>query len=52
MGIGWPTEAPDFDPPFDFEICQLVSGTLDGFPTIDELQEPRQCALRKLQRRR
>jgi len=38
-GIGWPTEAPDFDSPVDFsdrEICQLVSGTLDGFPTIDE----------------
>jgi len=32
-GIGWPTEAPDFDPPADFskwEICQLVPGTLDG----------------------
>ena len=35
-GIGWPTEAPNFDPPSDFEICRLVSGTLDGFPTIDE----------------
>jgi len=38
-GIGWPTEAPDFDPPADFskwEICQLVPGTLDGFPTFDE----------------
>ena len=38
MGIGWKTEAPDFDPPSDFsrwEICQLVPGTLDGFPTDD-----------------
>ena len=27
-GIGWPTEAPEFDPPADFskwEICQLVT---------------------------
>jgi hypothetical protein len=34
MGIGWPTEAPAFDPPSDFsdlEICQLMP-TLDGFP--------------------
>jgi hypothetical protein len=38
-GIDWPTEAPDFDPSSDFpdlEICQLVSGTSDGFPMIDE----------------
>jgi hypothetical protein len=38
-GIGWPTETLNFDPPSDFsdrEICQLVSGTLDGFPTINE----------------
>jgi len=34
-GIGWPIEIPEFDPPYDFaefEICQLVSGTEDGFP--------------------
>jgi len=34
-GIGWPTEIPEFDPLYDFadfEICQLVSGTEDGFP--------------------
>jgi Putative transposase len=34
MGIGWPAEAPAFDPPSDFsdlEICQLMP-TLDGFP--------------------
>jgi hypothetical protein len=40
-GIGWPTEAPVFDPPCDFskwEICQLVPGTVDGFPTIDDLR--------------
>ena len=33
-GIGWPTEAPTFDPPLDFsdlEICQLMP-TPDGFP--------------------
>lgn len=26
-GIGWPTEIPEFDPPYDFpdrEICQLL----------------------------
>lgn len=37
-GIGWAMETPDFDPPSDFsdlEICQLVSGTLDGFSTIE-----------------
>jgi hypothetical protein len=34
-GIGWPTEIPEFDPPYDFsekEICQLIQGTSDGFP--------------------
>ena len=33
--IGWPTEAPDFDPPFDlndWSISQLIPGTSDGFP--------------------
>ena len=33
--LGWPTTAPDFDEPHDFaewEICQLVLGTTDGFP--------------------
>ena len=38
MGIGWLAEAPEFDPPSDFskwEICQLVPGTLDGFPLED-----------------
>ena len=37
--IGWPTTAPEFDEPQDlveWDICQLVSGTADGFPTIDE----------------
>jgi hypothetical protein len=38
-GIGWTTEAFDFDPSSDFsdcEICQLVPGMPDGFPTVDE----------------
>lgn len=38
-GIGWPTEAPELDPPSDFfewEICQLIPGISDGFPIIDE----------------
>src|SRR5262245_18717922 len=33
--IGWPTTAPEFDEPQDlveWDICQLVSGTADGFP--------------------
>ena len=33
--IGWPTTAPDFDEPQDlveWEICQLIPGTADGFP--------------------
>jgi len=37
--IGWPTEPPKFDPPFDhnnWDICQLVPGTKDGFPDIDQ----------------
>jgi hypothetical protein len=32
--MGWPTEIPEFDPPYDFsarEICQLIPGTEDGF---------------------
>jgi hypothetical protein len=33
-GIGWPTEVPEFDPPYDFaekDICQLLPWTEDGF---------------------
>ena len=33
--IGWPTTAPDFDEPQDlveWDICQLIPGTADGFP--------------------
>ena len=33
--IGWPTETPNFDPPFDlniWSISQLIPGTSDGFP--------------------
>ena len=33
--IGWPTKAPEFDEPQDlveWDICQLVPGTADGFP--------------------
>ena len=35
INIGWPTTVPDFDEPQDlaeWEICQLVPGTDDGFP--------------------
>jgi hypothetical protein len=38
--IGWPTEIPEFDPPYDFpdrDICQLLPWTEDGFPS-DDLQ--------------
>jgi hypothetical protein len=33
--IDWSTTAPDFDEPQDlaeWDICQLVPGTIDGFP--------------------
>ena len=33
--IGWPTTTPEFDEPQDlaeWDICQLVPGTVDGFP--------------------
>jgi hypothetical protein len=40
-GIGWPTEVPEFDPyrdpePSIYEVCDLVPGTKDGFPEIEE----------------
>ena len=38
--IGWPTDIPEFDPPAlfdDWDICQLIPGTEDGFPQ-DEVQ--------------
>ena len=38
-GIGWPTEIPEFDPAYhinQWDICQLVPGTKDGFPDFDE----------------
>lgn len=40
-GIGWPTEAPEFDPYAEpesvtYDVCDLVPGTSDGFPEIDE----------------
>jgi hypothetical protein len=32
-GIGWPTDIPEFDPDYGgHDICQLVTGTEDGFP--------------------
>jgi len=34
-GVGWPIQFNEFDPPQDFpewEICQLIPGTVDGFP--------------------
>ena len=33
-GIGWPTEVPEFDPPYDLpdrDICQLLFWSEDGF---------------------
>lgn len=40
-GIGWPTVAPEFDPyaepePVIYEVCDLLPGTKDGFPDIEE----------------
>jgi hypothetical protein len=35
--IGWPTTTPEFDEPQDlveWDICQLVLGTVDGFPDV------------------
>ncbi len=32
--IGWPTEIPEFDPPYDLadlNVCQLIPWTEDGF---------------------
>ena len=37
-GIGWPTEIPEFDPPYDLpdrDICQLLPWTEDGFPPLE-----------------
>lgn len=34
LGLGWPTEIPEFDPPMDlfcYDVCQLISGTKDEF---------------------
>ena len=34
-GIGWPTDIPEFDPPYDlavYDICHLLPDTADGFP--------------------
>jgi len=45
-GIGWPTEIPELDPPYDFDdfsdldICQLIPGTKDGFPEDESGQDP------------
>jgi hypothetical protein len=38
-GIGWPIEAPEFDPAYDiitWDICQLVPDTHNGFPEFFE----------------
>lgn len=38
-GIGWPTEVPEFNPPythFTHEICQLVLNTENGFYSFEE----------------
>ena len=37
-GIAWPTIIPQFEPPYDlvqYYICQLISGTKDGFHDAD-----------------
>jgi hypothetical protein len=42
-GIGWPTDVPEFDPEYEvvtWNICQLVSGTKDGFPEIETQVHP------------
>ena len=39
MGVGWPIETPEFDEPYaliKWDICQLVPGTKDGFPELDQ----------------
>jgi len=39
-GIGWPTVAPEFDPYAEpeptYDICDLMPGTKDGFPDIED----------------
>lgn len=38
-GIGWPIVTPEFDPSYDlaqWDICQLIPVTNDGFPDIDK----------------
>jgi hypothetical protein len=38
-GIGLKTVVPEFEPAYDItdrDICQLVPGTKDGFPEMDE----------------
>ncbi|MBS0638173.1 MAG: hypothetical protein JSS12_11745, partial [Verrucomicrobia bacterium] len=39
-GIGWPTAIPEFDPYAEpepiYESCDLIPGTKDGFPDIEE----------------
>jgi len=35
--IGWPTDIPEFDPEYEiisWNICQLVTGSEDGFPDM------------------
>ena len=37
-GVGWAIQFNEFDPPQDFpewEICQLIPGTVDGFPELE-----------------
>ena len=37
--MGWPYSLVDFDPPYDLDDCnisQLVPGTSDGFPSLDQ----------------
>jgi len=37
-GIGWPIRSHEFDPPYDlpdWNVCQLIPGTVDGFPVME-----------------
>jgi hypothetical protein len=42
MGIGWPVEIPEFDPPYElftYDICQLIPNTENGFHSFEEQEE-------------
>jgi hypothetical protein len=42
-GIGWPTDIPEFDSEYEIIVwntCQLVPGTIDGFPNMESQLHP------------